>query len=32
VGPIGLTASELITEVRSALNQVTMDYAPLHAQ
>jgi hydroxyethylthiazole kinase-like uncharacterized protein yjeF len=27
VGPIGLTASELIPAVRSALNQLTIDYA-----
>lgn len=27
IGPIGLTASELIPEVRAALNQATMDYA-----
>ncbi|MGZ5819764.1 MAG: NAD(P)H-hydrate dehydratase [Burkholderiaceae bacterium] len=31
VGPIGLTASELIPEIRSALNQLTMDYASRHA-
>ncbi|MGZ3241670.1 MAG: NAD(P)H-hydrate dehydratase, partial [Burkholderiaceae bacterium] len=31
-GPIGLTASELIPEVRAALNQLTMDYASRHVQ
>lgn len=31
IGPIGLTASELIPEVRSALNRLTIDYAPQHA-
>jgi hydroxyethylthiazole kinase-like uncharacterized protein yjeF len=27
IGPIGLTASELIPEIRALLNQITMDYA-----
>ncbi len=32
IGPIGLTASELISEVRSALNQLITDYAPHQSQ
>jgi hydroxyethylthiazole kinase-like uncharacterized protein yjeF len=32
IGPIGLTASELIPAVRSALNRITMDYASLHVR
>ena len=31
IGPIGLTASELIPAVRSALNQLTVDYAAPYA-